>query len=304
MDKTILSRIMSPVSSGPTGRMAKIRNFETRHIRSSSSRLLFLLPMLLLSILPLFSVAQGDFSATYDAITNPEGESTELVLDRFFPELVEANGSLAEVIHHEECTAGIYSHTDCWLKYKSGYSESFTGVNPSTLEIFAAIRSLSAQYDVPVEIIGAVCYKESGLCHYGADGFVIHNLAECKSLYNGTAGGPPGLGLMQLTGATAKGYETNRLISDWRYNLESGVKVLKQKYNKALSLNPSSSQATETGNLNMLENWRYALAFYNGYKNPENPYVSTVCGIISAPPTGLSRLFTGVAMARPQDEIE
>ena len=198
-----------------------------------------------------------------------------------------------------------YSHSNCWLKYKSGYAGPFTGINPSTSEIFDAIRSLSVQYKVPIEIIGTVCYQESiGLYQYGADGFVVHNLTECKSFYNGAAGFPPGLGLMQLTGATAKGYDVNRLITDWRYNLETGVKVLRQKYDYALSLDPLSLRTIEIANWNVLENWRYALAFYNGYQTPaENPYVTTVCSIIALPPSRLSGLFTGVTLTRPQDVI-
>lgn len=295
---------MSPVKASQTMSMTKIRNFATRYIRSSSSGLLSLLPMLLLTVLPLFSVAQSDFPQEQDMKADFADDSLEITSEE-----CSSNGEapvplLTEEILSEQGAAGNYTHPDCWLKYISGYSGSFTGVNPSNLEVFTAIRSLSVRYDVPVEIIGAVCYKESGLCHYGTDGFVIHNIAECKSLYNGTAGGPPGLGLMQLTGATAKGYETNRLISDWRYNLESGVKVLKQKYNRALILNPSLPQAMEAGNFDMLENWRYALAFYNGYKKPENPYVSNVCDIISAPPSGLSKLFSGLAAPRTQDEID
>ena len=211
---------------------------------------------------------------------------------------------LTEEIPSWQPVAGNYSHPDCWLKYMSGCSGSLTGVNPSILEIFTAIRSLSVQYGVPVEIIGSVCYKESSLCHYGADGFVVHNIAECKLLYNRTAVGPPGLGLMQLTGATAKDYDIKRLISDWRYNLETGVKVLRQKYYYTLSLNHPSLQSIKIENWNVLENWRYALAFYNGYKKSENPYVSTVCDIIASPPSGLSELFTGVTMTRPQDVIE
>jgi len=221
-----------------------------------------------------------------------------------FPEYTKSDAELTDKSICRQSGAGNYSHPDCWLRKISGYSESCTGTNPSTLEIFAAIRFLSAQYGVPVEIIGAVCYKESTMFHYGADGFVVHNIVECKSLYNRAAvTGPPGIGLMQLTGATAREYDVKRLISDWQYNLEAGVKVLRQKYNCALRLNPQELQTIKMENWNVLENWRYALAFYNGYKKTENPYVFSVCKIIASPPSELSELFTGVAMTHPQDVI-
>ncbi len=196
-----------------------------------------------------------------------------------------------------------YVHSDCWLKYSSGYAGPFTGVNPTSAEIFGAIRALSVQYKVPVEIIGAVCFQESGAYQYGADGFVVHNLTECRALYYGAAGAPPGLGLMQLTGSTAEAFNLNRLVTDWRYNLEAGVEVLKQKRDYAISLDPSSLQTIENANWNVLENWRYALAHYNGYSIPENPYVASVCGLIASPPARLSGLFSGVTLTRPQDVI-
>ena len=210
-----------------------------------------------------------------------------------------------ELIDNELIQAlGNYSHSDCWLKYMSGYAGPFTGTNPSTAEIFDAIRSLSVQYKVPIEIIGAVCYQESGLYQYGGDGFVVHNMTECvNDYYNRTGPKPPGLGLMQLTGDTAKKFNVNLLITDWRDNLEAGVNVLRQKYDQALSYDPPSLQRIEIENWNVLENWRYALAFYNGYQEPENPYVNTVCSIIASPPSRLTGLFTGVTLTRPQDVI-
>jgi hypothetical protein len=295
---------MNPIKASQIKRMPEVGSSRTHHIRNFWLSRICFLSMLQLSMLALFPFAQGALASTSDIKADSADESPEAIIEKWLSEEVKADTSLTEEVPSWQPAAGNYSHPDCWLKYMSGCYGSFAGVNPSILEVFTAIRSLSVQYGVPVEIIGSVCYKESGLCHYGADGFVVHNIAECKSLYNRTTGGPPGIGLMQLTGATAKEFDLKRLISDWRYNLEAGVKVLRQKYYYTLNLHPPSLQSIKIENWNVLENWRYALAFYNGYKKTENPYVSTVCDIMASPPSGLSELFTGVTMTRPQDVIE
>jgi len=153
---------------------------------------------------------------------------------------------------------------DCWLENHSGYGISLSGTNPSLGEIHDKIRSLSLTYNVPIEIIAAVAYHESGLYQYGSDSFVIHNKTECRYCFNdpnhdeinppgtrpkGTAP-PPGLGMMQLTGPTASGSSNvPRLITDWQFNLEEGVKVLVNKYNSALASDPEWMRQLERENM-------------------------------------------------------
>ncbi|MCY2928853.1 MAG: lectin-like protein, partial [Planctomycetota bacterium] len=160
-----------------------------------------------------------------------------------------------------------YQHDECWLKQDSGYAVSFAGTNPSLADLQAQIRVLSAQYQVPVEIIGAVAYQESGLHQYGEDGFVVHNKTECRSDFNSDPNSPrpPGLGLMQLTGSTAAQFDLGRLITDWRYNLEAGVKVLADKYEASVKNDPAWMLPLDRANRNVLENWYYALKGYNGW---------------------------------------
>lgn len=124
-----------------------------------------------------------------------------------------------------------YDHpVDCWLRAQYGSNTTLTGTNPPLAEIHTASQQLAQQYNVPVEIIGSVCAQESGgVYQWGSDGFIVHNIGECQDLFNATqTNGPPGLGLMMLTGATAQATgDIPRLITDWRFNLEEGVKVLR-----------------------------------------------------------------------------
>ena len=135
-----------------------------------------------------------------------------------------------------------YNHpADCWLLNRSNYGVSFTGTNPTLTEVKAQMASFANTYRVPIEVIAAVCYQESGLYQYGGDAFVVHNIGECQYAYahgvinSGNGVPPPGLGLMQLTSQTARDLSTaagrpvSDLVTDWRWNLEAGVKLLVQK---------------------------------------------------------------------------
>ena len=164
--------------------------------------------------------------------------------------------------------------SDCWIERLSNYGVTFTGNNPSLTEIHDKIRSLSLTYNVPIEIIGAVAYQESTLYQYGSDSFVVHNHVECSYCNDhgvinpfGTVP-PPGLGMMQLTGPTAAGTgNVPRLITDWQFNLEEGVKHLANLYQEGgLGTEPTWMLPLMNEHTSVLENWFYALRRFNGYK--------------------------------------
>ncbi|MFZ0828245.1 MAG: chitobiase/beta-hexosaminidase C-terminal domain-containing protein [Verrucomicrobiia bacterium] len=206
-------------------------------------------------------------------------------------------------------TGTAQQHTaDCWLENDSGYSASFFGTQPLLSDLQAKMRSLAVKYNVPIEIIAAVCYQESNLYQYdaigGQVGFVIHNETECVHAFqtgyiSGTTLPPPGLGLMQLTSGTATQFDVNRLISDWAYNLEAGVQVLTNKYYLELSYDPPWMQTLEIQNMAVLENWYYALAGYNG----SSSYIDTIYGLIANPPARITGLFTPVTITKPSAVI-
>lgn len=203
---------------------------------------------------------------------------------------------------------GSFYHTDCWLRVNSGYAGSYYGTNLSLDALKSAMQSLAVTYDVPIEIIAAVAYEESGLYQYGSvDGFVVHNRNECCYAYStgvinscGTSP-PPGLGLMQLTGATASPYDKGRLVTDWQYNLEAGVQTLKNKYDAAILGDPSCLVTLRKlhDSKTILENWYYALKYYQGTFS----YVDTIYGLIKTPPTRLSGFFLPVTITYPSSAI-
>ncbi|MBN1476245.1 hypothetical protein JXA47_05795 [Candidatus Sumerlaeota bacterium] len=198
-----------------------------------------------------------------------------------------------------------FDHEDCWLREMSGYGVSLKGRNPSQAELFAEIRALSAEYRVPVEIIGAVMEQESLGFQYGGDRAIVHNRRECQGLYEGTrreSAGPPGLGLMQLTGATARAFNVPRLITDWRYNLRAGVETLVDKHRRFHRDDPPEMQEIHERNRDILENWHWAVLGYNGFV-PNSAYPGRVYARMAAPSEQLKGLFTPVEITAPETVI-
>lgn len=207
-----------------------------------------------------------------------------------------------------------YNHpADCWLLNRSNYGVPYTGSNPSLAQLKAQMQSLAATYNVPIEVIAAICYRESGgMYQYGGDSFLVHNITECIYAYNhnGVINGngapaPPGLGLMQLTSTTATQFNPGELITDWRYNLEAGVQILVQKYNSAINGDPSCliNLRNQTVAKTILENWYYAIRYYYGSTRPDSEYLDLIYGYISNPPARLVGFFPAVAITKPQEVI-
>lgn len=125
------------------------------------------------------------------------------------------------------------------------------GQNPTMKELGEEITRLSAVHGVPSEVIKAVAWQESGCQQWRANGTFVYNKTDC------------GLGMMQLTGATAKAFDVERLKDDWKYNLESGIKVLNNKWARAQRGGKVGADPREK---RVLENWYYAIAYYWGGK--------------------------------------
>ena len=162
-----------------------------------------------------------------------------------------------------------------------------TGKNPSVEELSAEIARCSAAMGVPTEIIKAVAWQESGCQQWRPDGSFVHNKTDC------------GLGMMQLTGATAEQFDVERLKSDWRYNLEAGVTVLKQKWERAQRAGqaPSDPEAKR-----VLENWYYAVAYYYGAK--DESYLTKIFAHLKNRPGRLAQLLAqGVEITLPSAAI-
>jgi hypothetical protein len=114
---------------------------------------------------------------------------------------------------------------------------------------------------------------------------------------------------MQLTSITATdpsiaNHDPVQDITNWHYNLEAGVQVLAQKYAIAASQAPAcvANVLNKTANRQILENWFYAIQFYNGAPTADQ-YRDTVYDHILHPAPRIQGLFPPVQITRPENEI-
>jgi tetratricopeptide (TPR) repeat protein len=167
-----------------------------------------------------------------------------------------------------------------------------TGKNPSTEELLEAMEELSLQFQVPVEIIVAVAHRESGIQQWRSSGKLVVNEKDC------------GFGMMQLTGATAEQFDVPRLKAEWRYNLECGVNVLQRKWRRA----EREKWKAKGGKLPapdraVLENWYYALSYYQGRRTGEYP--GKIFNHMRERPGRVAALLAApVEVSNPDDAVE
>jgi len=163
-----------------------------------------------------------------------------------------------------------------------------TGTNPGMDELDQEIAKLSAKFRIPTEVIKGIAWQESGCQQWRADGTLVYNKTDC------------GLGMMQLTGATAAQFDVERLKDDWRYNLEAGFTVLNQKWARAQR---SGQVPADPAARRVLENWYYAIAYYWGGR--EESYLRKIFGHIENRPGRLQTLLRrGVKVTIASDVIE
>jgi hypothetical protein len=213
-----------------------------------------------------------------------------------------------------------YHPVDCWLLDVSPYAAqtNFRGVLALS-DVQGYMQSLAQQYSVPVEVIAGVAFQESGVRQWeilpnNAPGFLVHNLNECRTAFqtgeiSPGLPPPPGLGLMQLTSITASdpsipNHDIIQQITNWRYNLEAGVQVLVQKYQVVIAQAPAcvANVLSQSANRQLLENWYYAVQFYNGGPQ-QNDYRDSVYGHIATPEDRIQGVFPAVIIARPEAQI-
>ncbi len=137
-------------------------------------------------------------------------------------------------------------------------------LNPPAAVVWAACILLGYKYQVPPEIIYAVGYHES---YNGFNQFAENNrpLLSCDKI---------GVGIMQVTFAGYKGEARVKLNNDWFYNLEEGVKILKNKWKWKDTIDKNGSPLLprpSDDNPMILENWYFALWAFNGFCNKNNP---------------------------------
>lgn len=151
--------------------------------------------------------------------------------------------------------------------------------NPSYQTISAILTEEALKQGVPPEILKAIAFQESGWQQYWLPGQtpVNHYTDKCTN-WDGTnvklGYDCIGIGIMQVSdyrfmeNETEKAAEIEKLSTDIRYNIQEGIKILKQKWNYAnAGLIPTINEQDTT----KLENWYFAIMAYNGLSSINNP---------------------------------
>ncbi|MBI4576204.1 MAG: transglycosylase SLT domain-containing protein [Planctomycetes bacterium] len=135
---------------------------------------------------------------------------------------------------------------------------------PTPRALYQEMLRLSGRYRIPAEVIMAVAQRESGW-------------RQTNGLGGPLVGVSGDIGLMQINPDTARSMrlDLERLRTDWRYNLEAGVRVLNAKWKAAHRFydarNRRASAVEGEADRQVLENWYYPLNFYNGVGRRNNP---------------------------------
>ncbi|WP_442596785.1 S-layer homology domain-containing protein [Neobacillus sp. D3-1R] len=159
-------------------------------------------------------------------------------------------GSQTLVLNYENIQSSVTTDADI---QKELYQES---KSYSTLEIKAMLQETAIQNGIPPEILKAIAFIETGMKQFDSAGQPII----------ATDGG---IGIMQITMSDAElqtaGIDKERLKWDTQYNIETGAKILKQKWNN------SNLPKINDKNPNTIENWYFAIMAYNGLSKRNDP---------------------------------
>jgi len=157
-----------------------------------------------------------------------------------------------------------------------------TGTNPSRAVIASTLDGVAKAKGVPRQVLKVIAYKESTWRQFDSTGHTVY-----------TSDG--GIGMMQLTGDTAKQFNVCRLFTDVKYNIESGANVLLQKMNKAAEGVPATIDRS------LIENWYLGIRYYNGGGPEANRYVLDAVNKLEMPPSLIAPYTAAQAVTTPRE---
>ncbi|MBP0726468.1 DUF5011 domain-containing protein [Bacillus sp. RG28] len=126
----------------------------------------------------------------------------------------------------------------------TSYGEIKNNQNPSFQQINCLLTNAAINADIPPEVVKSVAYQESGWDQFKVNGI-----------------GDNGIGIMQITNHPE--FDQQKLKDDISYNIESGVQILNQMYDR------TDLPKIKDADRHVIENWYFPVMAYNGTK-PEN----------------------------------
>jgi peptidoglycan hydrolase-like protein with peptidoglycan-binding domain len=164
----------------------------------------------------------------------------------------------------------------------AGGETSRAGGNPSYTDIVNYIKQICADIGLPEDIGFAIAWTESGMTQFNNDGNTKRN----DNIVGGCIDSSD-WGIMQINDKSwRKSYDIERIKTDWRYNIECGLKIALISYKMAIESGEENiARATYSGyNAGTLNISRYRTKndnrdenFWNYYQNkPWNEYVESL----------------------------
>ncbi len=155
-------------------------------------------------------------------------------------------------------------------------------------------------HHIPPMILFGIAYQESGWRQFDANGNPVTNPND------------GGVGIMQITGATAGPFDPNLLRTSISYNIDAGATVLEGKW----ASTPVIGDGNGMVGREKLENWYYAVWAYNSWGYINNPnyigngthpahnpvYQDLVYGWIANCPSSLTGMWVNCTLSKPTNQ--
>ncbi|QXE01123.1 cell wall-binding repeat-containing protein [Terribacillus sp. DMT04] len=198
----------------------------------------------------------------------PLAAPTEVYIEAFkvTPQQVQSEGKRTEA-------------ADKGVKRSMFRASSVDHANPSYAEISQKLTDAANAYNVPPEIVKSIAFRESGWKQYWTGSTPSYqqscSIADGSNVVIGYD--CIGIGIMQVSDYNrGDKEEINRLMHDIDYNIERGMKILKDKWNEANAKAESGLPynlipVVNDGNPDKLENWYFAILAYNGRLERNDP---------------------------------
>ncbi|MFS0904276.1 transglycosylase SLT domain-containing protein [Priestia aryabhattai] len=158
---------------------------------------------------------------------------------------------------HGEAFAEIEQPSQC-----ASYGEIKQKQNPSLQHVNCLLTNAALEADIPPEVVKAIATKESGATEDNRIWSQFDNEGNPRVSQDG------GIGLMQITNQST--YDQERLKYDIYYNIQVGVQILSNMYNR------TDLPKIKGAGREIIENWYFPVMAYNGTKPVNSPlYQST-----------------------------
>ncbi|WP_223701274.1 cell wall-binding repeat-containing protein [Sutcliffiella deserti] len=143
-------------------------------------------------------------------------------------------------------------------------NDDLRGTNPSVSEMNALLTSEAIKAGVPPELVKAIAWQESAWRQYRTfdDPYGQWKKGDPVISFDG------GIGLMQITEPNMTAERARRLKTDIVYNIQEGLKILKDKWTYS---NWGRIPSINGNDMQVIEDWYFAVMAYNGISRRNDP---------------------------------